>query len=73
MRMPPDAGLCETCQHMRLIRSDKGSVFQQCQLSFDDTRFPKYPRLPVLECSGWMPSSGSNEPPKSDKPSGAAK
>jgi hypothetical protein len=64
MRMVLDAGLCETCLHMRLVRSAKGSVFRQCQLSFEDARFPKYPRLPVLECSGWMPSQGVEEPQK---------
>jgi len=62
--MALDPGLCETCLHMRLIRSDRGSVFRQCQLSFADTRFPKYPRLPVLECSGWMPNPRGEEPPK---------
>jgi hypothetical protein len=47
------SGLCATCLHMRIIRSDRGSVFYQCPLSFADPRFPKYPHLPVLKCSGW--------------------
>jgi hypothetical protein len=47
------AGLCESCVHARLIRSDRGSVFYLCQLSLKDARFPKYPRLPVLECAGY--------------------
>jgi hypothetical protein len=46
-------GLCLTCRHSRRIESDRGSVFWQCQLSFTDPRFAKYPRLPVLQCSGY--------------------
>jgi hypothetical protein len=46
-------GLCETCQHAQVIRSDRGSIFHLCRLSFTDRRFPKYPRLPVKECAGF--------------------
>jgi len=46
-------GLCATCRHVRLIRSDRGTTFYFCQLSATDPRFPKYPRLPVLSCSGY--------------------
>ena len=51
------AGLCETCAFCRLIRSDRGSVFYQCQRSFTDSSFPKYPPLPVLECRGYASDS----------------
>ncbi len=47
------AGLCASCCHVLVIRSDRGSVFYQCRLSFTDSRFPKYPRIPVLSCAGW--------------------
>jgi hypothetical protein len=47
------AGLCASCKHVRRIRSDRGSVFYLCRLSESDSRFPKYPRLPVLSCSGY--------------------
>jgi hypothetical protein len=46
-------GLCATCRHVRLIRSDREATFYLCQLSATDPRFPKYPRLPVLSCSGY--------------------
>ncbi|HZZ16851.1 MAG TPA: hypothetical protein VFE08_12915 [Candidatus Sulfotelmatobacter sp.] len=46
-------GLCGECVHARRIQSDRSSVFYQCQLSFTDPRFVKYPRLPVLSCSGY--------------------
>jgi hypothetical protein len=50
------AGLCADCAHARRIASDRGSEFLQCQLSFTDTSFAKYPRLPVLMCSGYSPN-----------------
>jgi hypothetical protein len=40
---------------MREIHSDRGSTFYMCQLSATDARFPKYPRLPVLQCLGYEP------------------
>ena len=46
-------GLCATCTHSRRITSDRGSIFYLCELSKTDPRFPKYPRLPVLSCSGY--------------------
>jgi hypothetical protein len=51
-------GLCASCLHSRKITSDKGSTFFQCQLSFTDPRFPKYPRLPVLHCEGYAKREG---------------
>jgi hypothetical protein len=51
----PQVGLCSHCLHMREIHSDRGSTFYMCQLSATDARFPKYPRLPVLQCLGYEP------------------
>jgi len=47
------AGLCVTCAHMRRMTSDRGSVFYLCELSKTDPHFPKYPQLPVLNCTGY--------------------
>jgi hypothetical protein len=47
------AGLCADCQHARRIESERGSVFLMCELSFRDPSFSKYPRLPVLACTGY--------------------
>jgi len=38
---------------MRRVTSDRGSIFYLCQLSKVDPAFPKYPKLPVLQCSGY--------------------
>ena len=51
----PAFGLCANCAHARLVSSSKGSQFLLCQLSQTDAGFPKYPRLPVLRCSGYTP------------------
>ncbi|HEV2423448.1 MAG TPA: hypothetical protein VGZ29_01330 [Terriglobia bacterium] len=61
--IPPkiEAGLCAACRHVRLVRSDRGSVFYQCRLSFTDPRFVPYPRLPVLRCAGFEPGAGETD------------
>ena len=46
-------GLCFDCEHARVIRSDRGSIFYLCKLHATDPRFVKYPRLPVLSCPGY--------------------
>jgi GrpB-like predicted nucleotidyltransferase (UPF0157 family) len=46
-------GLCVDCVHARRIESARSSVFYLCELSMSDPRFPKYPRLPVISCSGY--------------------
>jgi len=47
------AGLCADCVHARGIESDRKSTFILCELSFSESRFPKYPRLPVISCDGF--------------------
>jgi hypothetical protein len=48
-------GLCSNCRHTEAIRSKRGSLFYLCRLSHTDSRFPKYPTLPVLACEGHEP------------------
>jgi hypothetical protein len=47
-------GLCLDCENARVIETPRSSKFYQCQLSFHDPSFPKYPRLPVVECAGYV-------------------
>jgi hypothetical protein len=49
------AGLCELCQYQRVIGNTRGSTFSMCERSKTDPDYPKYPRLPVLECAGFEP------------------
>jgi hypothetical protein len=55
----PPAGLCDRCVHVQIVTSAKGSRFYLCRLSFTDPRFPRYPPLPVLTCSGFSPQEQS--------------
>lgn len=54
------AGLCADCVHAKYMESDKGSTFLQCQLSFTNSDFAKYPRLPVLVCKGYKHKAGKD-------------
>ena len=49
----PRAGLCDSCRHQRVVKTTRGSRFSMCERSKTDASFPKYPRLPVLECRGF--------------------
>ncbi|MGA9316036.1 MAG: hypothetical protein WBV77_15575 [Solirubrobacteraceae bacterium] len=51
--LAPNAGLCDTCKHRRLVPNTRGSVFSLCERSRTDPGYPRYPRLPVLECAGY--------------------
>lgn len=57
----PDPGLCRRCEHMQCVDSARGSRFYLCRLSFSDSRFARYPRLPVLACTGFAPASSPQE------------
>jgi len=50
LRVP--AGLCAACVHLDLLRSPR-STFVRCGLAAADARFPRYPRLPVVDCAGF--------------------
>jgi hypothetical protein len=49
----PLAGLCGACRHARTVETARGSRFLLCELSRTDSRFPRYPNLPVLACDGF--------------------
>lgn len=52
------AGLCESCRHVRVVKAKHGARFYLCRLSATDPLFAKYPRIPVLRCSGY--EAGAN-------------
>jgi hypothetical protein len=56
-------GLCAVCQFARRIESARGSQFVLCERSHTDPAFPKYPRLPVTRCGGYVPKSGGDQQP----------
>jgi hypothetical protein len=49
-----NAGLCDSCVHQRVIKNTRGSTFSLCERSkTEPERYPRYPRLPVVQCSGY--------------------
>jgi len=55
-------GLCAACRFMRRMNSDRGTTFYLCERSLTDPAFPKYPRLPVLQCAGYERRSTHQNP-----------
>jgi hypothetical protein len=49
----PPAGLCDSCAHQRIVRNTRGSSFSLCERSKTDPAYPRYPRVPVVECPGY--------------------
>jgi hypothetical protein len=65
---PPDAawlklgaepGLCAACQHAKLNETRRGTVYLRCMRAAWDSRLLRYHRLPIAECVGFDPLSGS--------------
>jgi hypothetical protein len=54
-----DPGACATCRHARAIVSARGSTFVRCGRSDADSRYPRYPRLPLLRCAGFEERGGA--------------
>jgi GNAT superfamily N-acetyltransferase len=48
------AGLCASCQYVQRIVSARGSRFYLCERSRTDPSYPRYPRLPVRACAGYV-------------------
>jgi hypothetical protein len=55
---PPPAGLCNHCQHQQVVPAAR-STFSLCRLWKQDDRFPRYPRLPVVRCAGFVQRAGA--------------
>ncbi|MEV4419070.1 hypothetical protein AB0L40_03735 [Patulibacter sp. NPDC049589] len=73
-------GLCDACGHQRIVGNTRGSTFSLCGLARSDDRFPKYPRMPVLRCTGFQrrdhddagaPTAHADRRPLADRPESA--
>jgi hypothetical protein len=62
-----DPGLCSSCRWTRIVESAKGSRFYLCGRSRFDPRFARYPRIPVLRCTGHEPVDGGGLEPHHQK------
>ncbi|HKN94079.1 MAG TPA: hypothetical protein VJU60_07100 [Thermoleophilaceae bacterium] len=58
------AGLCDSCEHQRIVRNTRGSSFSLCERSRSEPEFPRYPRLPVLECRGFEERTEEGDGPQ---------
>lgn len=55
-------GLCAQCVHVHVVENRHGSRFYRCMLADTDSRFVKYPQLPVLVCDGFVPGDADGRP-----------
>jgi hypothetical protein len=55
-------GLCGSCAEARRIVSSSGSRFILCKLSVNDASYPRYPRLPVIDCAGYRRGGVAAQP-----------
>jgi len=55
--MTVEPGLCGRCANVRVVETRTGSRFYLCELSRTRPEFPRYPRLPVLSCRGFVPDA----------------
>jgi hypothetical protein len=51
---PSHVGLCLDCLHAKQVEGKEDTFYFLCELSFTNRTFPKYPRLPVLRCPGYV-------------------
>jgi hypothetical protein len=57
------SGLCPGCEHVRVVRSGRGSVFLMCERGLRrEAGYPKYPRLPVMACVGYERAKNDQGP-----------
>jgi len=56
-------GLCAECVFARTIESARGSRFVLYERSRTEAAFSKYPRVPVMACSGYAPKPKGEERP----------
>jgi len=55
-------GLCAHCVHCRPVHSARGATFYRCHRAMSEPAFPRYPRLPVEQCAGFVPIDNPTGP-----------
>ena len=53
--------LCSRCEHVRVIRSERGSTFLRCGAARTEPRLPKYPPQPVRVCFAFVEGTPGKE------------
>lgn len=52
--LPMAAGLCGKCLYASTNSTRRGTTYLRCTRAKWDDRLVKYPRLPVLDCVGYV-------------------
>ena len=65
-------GLCLNCEYANHVEPKESSVYFSCPRSLTDPTFPKYPRLPVLRCSGYVKLHGAEHHETASAPTAPA-
>jgi hypothetical protein len=56
---PPESaivGLCSDCAHAKKLKTKIDATIYLCGRAAADSRFPKFPRLPIMACAGYEKS-----------------
>lgn len=62
-------GLCVRCAHAHVVRTPR-SAFWLCGRARADSRYARYPRLPVIVCAGFEPLPPGQAVPEGPPPRG---
>jgi hypothetical protein len=55
-------GLCWHCRWQRATTNRRGSTFYRCLRADSDSRFTRYPPLPVVACPGYEEATPADGP-----------
>lgn len=64
--LPVDPGLCAVCEHASVKGTNRGTAYLRCTRAAWDDRLDKYPRLPVIGCTGFEPAAADGPAPAAD-------
>jgi hypothetical protein len=53
----PEPGLCGSCVECRVVQTGR-STFFLCERSRTDSRYRRYPVIPVTTCAGYVQAAG---------------
>jgi len=55
-KLGAEPGLCAACRHAKLNETRRGTAYLRCGRAAWDDSLPRYPRLPVVNCTGFQPA-----------------
>ncbi len=52
-KLGAEPGLCRACTHAKLNQTRRGTAYVRCTRAAWDAALPRYPRLPITQCTGF--------------------